>query len=166
MGLAEKINDKTAKIGIIGLGYVGLPLAVEYAYRDFTVIGIDIDKKKKEKIDRGENYIDDVESEKFAKALEGKKLIAETDFNSIPELDIIYICVPTPFTDNKDPDTSFIHISTNEISKRLRKDQLIILKSTTRIIGIYWPSISAQLVQRCQRKIFYRDWIINYLFGI
>jgi len=131
MGLAEKINEKTAKIGVVGLGYVGLPLAVEYAYNGFTVVGIDIDKKKKRKIDLGENYIDDVEAEKFAQALESKKLVAESDFNSIPDLDIIYICVPTPFTDNKDPDISYIHHSTKEIAKRLRKDQLIILKSTT-----------------------------------
>lgn len=131
MGLSEKINDKTAKVGIIGLGYVGLPIAVEYAYKGFTVVGIDVDKRKKEKIDRGENYIDDVETEKFAKAVEEKKLTASTNYDLIPELDVIYICVPTPFTSNKDPDNSYIHHAAKEITKRLRKDQLIILKSTT-----------------------------------
>lgn len=131
MGLSEKINDKTATIGIIGLGYVGLPLAVEYAYKGFTVIGIDIDKRKKELIDRGENYIDDVETEKFDKAVAEKKLIASTNYDSVAEMDVIYICVPTPFTINKDPDNSFIHFAAKEIAKRLRKDQLIILKSTT-----------------------------------
>ena len=104
MGLAEKINDKTAKVGIIGLGYVGLPIAVDYAHKGFTVVGIDVDKKKKEKIDRGENYIDDVETEKFTKAVEEKKLTAVTNYDLISELDIIYICVPTPFTANKNPD--------------------------------------------------------------
>lgn len=131
MGLAEKINDKTAKVGIIGLGYVGLPIAVDYAHKGFTVIGIDVDKKKKEKIDRGENYIDDVEPEKFSKAVQQKKLTAVSNYDVIAELDIIYICVPTPFTVNKDPDNSYIHSSAKEIAKRLRKDQLIILKSTT-----------------------------------
>lgn len=131
MGLSEKINDKTAKVGIIGLGYVGLPLAVEYAHKGFTVVGIDIDKRKKEMIDRGENYIDDVETEKFARAIEEKKLTATINYNIVPELDLIYICVPTPFTINKDPDNSYIHYSAREIAKRLRKDQLIILKSTT-----------------------------------
>jgi len=131
MGLAEKINDKTAKVGIIGLGYVGLPIAVDYAHKGFTVVGIDVDKKKKEKIDRGENYIDDVEPEKFTKAVQQQKLTAVTNYDVIAELDIIYICVPTPFTVNKDPDNSYIHSSAKEIAKRLRKDQLIILKSTT-----------------------------------
>lgn len=131
MKLLEKIKDKSAKIGIIGLGYVGLPLAVEYAHEGFTVIGIDVDKRKKEKIDRGENYIDDVETDKFVKAVKDKKLIASINYNSVPDLDVIYICVPTPFTPNKDPDNSYIHDSAREIAKGLRKEQLIILKSTT-----------------------------------
>jgi UDP-N-acetyl-D-glucosamine dehydrogenase len=131
MGLSEKISDKTAKIGIIGLGYVGLPIAVEYAYKGFTVVGIDVDKTKKKKIDRGENYIDDVEAEKFDNAIAEKKLTAATNYEAVPELDVIYICVPTPFTINKDPDNSFIHDAAKEIAKRLRKEQLIILKSTT-----------------------------------
>ncbi|MCI0493364.1 nucleotide sugar dehydrogenase, partial [candidate division KSB1 bacterium] len=131
MSLAEKINNKTAKVGIIGLGYVGLPLAVEYAHKGFTVVGIDIDQRKKEKIDRGENYIDDVENSKFNKAIEEKKLTASTNYKQVADLDIIYICVPTPFTPNKDPDNSYIHQAAKEIAKGLRKEQLIILKSTT-----------------------------------
>jgi len=131
MGLAEKINNKSAKVGIIGLGYVGLPLAIEYAIRGFSVIGIDIDPGKKEKLDRGENYIDDIESSKFNKAIISKKFVAATDYESIPDLDVIFICVPTPFTINKDPDISYIIDSTKGIAKGLRKDHLIILKSTT-----------------------------------
>jgi UDP-N-acetyl-D-glucosamine dehydrogenase len=131
MNLAQKIENKSAKIGIIGLGYVGLPLAVEYAHKGFTVVGIDVDQRKKEKIDRGENYIDDVEQDKFVKAINEKKLTAATNYDQVPDLDIIYICVPTPFTPNKDPDNSYIHQSAQEIAKGLRKEQLIILKSTT-----------------------------------
>ncbi|UCE06468.1 MAG: nucleotide sugar dehydrogenase [bacterium] len=131
MGLAEKINDKSAKVGIIGLGYVGLPLAIEYAIRGFSVIGIDVDPRKKEKLDRGENYIDDIESSKFNKAIISKKFVATTDYESISDLDVIFICVPTPFTINKDPDISYIIDSAKGIAKGLRKDHLIILKSTT-----------------------------------
>ncbi len=131
MGILEKIEDKSAKIGIVGLGYVGLPLAVEYAHKGFTVEGIDIDKRKKEKIDRCENYIDDVETDKFVKAIKDKKLTASINYNLVSELDVIYICVPTPFTPNKDPDNSYIHESAREIAKGLRKEQLVILKSTT-----------------------------------
>lgn len=131
MGLAEKIKDKSAKVGIIGLGYVGLPLAVEYAIKGFSVVGIDIDPRKKEKLEQGENYIDDIESAKFNKAINTKKLIASTNYESIPDLDVIFICVPTPFTINKDPDISYIIDSAKEIAKGLRKEHLIILKSTT-----------------------------------
>ncbi len=131
MGLLEKINDKSAKIGIIGLGYVGLPLAVEYAHKGFTVVGIDIDKRKKEKIDRCENYIDDVEIDKFVKAIKDKKFTAAINYNQVSDLDVIYICVPTPFTPNKDPDNSYIHNAAREIAKGLREEQLIIVKSTT-----------------------------------
>lgn len=131
MGLTEKIKARSAKIGIIGLGYVGLPLAVEYAYKGFTVIGIDIDKRKKENIDRCENYIDDVENDKFVMAVKEKKLMASINYNSVPELDVIFICVPTPFTANKDPDNSYIQDASREIGKRIRREQLIILKSTT-----------------------------------
>ncbi len=131
MGLAEKIKDKSATIGIIGLGYVGLPLAVEYADKGFNVLGVDLDQRKIDKIKRGENYIDDVETDKFVRAVQNKKFVAASDYKAVPKMDAIYICVPTPFTLHKDPDNSYIWDSTREIAKGLRKDQLIILKSTT-----------------------------------
>lgn len=131
MGLIEKIHDKSAKVGIIGLGYVGLPLAIEYAVNGFSVVGIDVDSRKKAKLDKGENYIDDIESSKFDKAIKDKKFEAHTDYKLISECDIIYICVPTPFTPNKDPDISYIIDSANGVASGLRKDQVVILKSTT-----------------------------------
>ena len=131
MGLVEKIENKSAKVGIIGLGYVGLPLAIEYVLSGFSVIGIDVDERKKEKIDKGENYIDDITSEKWDKTIKSGRFIASTNYDSVPDLDIIYICVPTPFTVNKDPDVSYIIDSTKGVASGLRKDQVIILKSTT-----------------------------------
>jgi len=131
MGLVEKISDKSAKIGIIGLGYVGLPLAIEYAVKGFSVVGIDVDPRKKEKLDRGENYIDDIEPAKFDEVIKAKKFTASMNYDSIPELDIIYICVPTPFTANKNPDVSYIIDAAKGVASGLRKDHLVILKSTT-----------------------------------
>ncbi|MBL7093532.1 nucleotide sugar dehydrogenase [candidate division KSB1 bacterium] len=131
MGLTEKIENKSAKIGIVGLGYVGLPLAVEYALKGFDVVGIDVDKRKKESLDKGENYIDDITPEKWEHVFKSGKFKAEMNYDSVAELDIIFICVPTPFTPTKNPDISYIVDSTQGIRSGLRRDQLIILKSTT-----------------------------------
>ena len=141
MRLAEKISNRSAKIGVIGLGYVGLPLAIEYAVKGFTVIGIDVDQRKKEKLDKGENYIDDIEPTKFSKAIETKKFSATTNYKSIPDLDVIFIAVPTPFTANKEPDISYIIDAAKGIAGGLRKDQVVILKSTT------FPETTEKVVQ-------------------
>ena len=131
MGLREKIEDKSAKVGIIGLGYVGLPLAVEYALKGFDVVGIDVDERKKKAIDEGKNYIEDITQEKWDGVMKSGRFRATTSYEDIPELDVIYICVPTPFTKNKDPKIDYIVDSAKGIASGLRKDQLIILKSTT-----------------------------------
>ena len=131
MGLKERIEEKSAKIGVIGLGYVGLPLAVEFAENGFTVLGIDNDENKTQSINKGENYIDDVENTKLEKAVEAELLSATTSYAGVTDLDVIYICVPTPFTKNKEPDVSYIKMASEGIKAGLRKDQLIILKSTT-----------------------------------
>ncbi len=131
MGLIEKIKDKSAKVGVVGLGYVGLPLAIEYVLNGFEVIGIDNDPRKKDKLDKGENYIDDITPEKFSQAMKTKKFTATTKYDSVPDLDVIFICVPTPFTANKEPDVSFIVDSTESIAPGLKKDSVVILKSTT-----------------------------------
>ena len=131
MSLQKKIETEEALIGIMGLGYVGLPLAVSFANAGFGVLGTDISEKRVNKVNQGESYIGDVEPEEF-KALVGKGLISATsDFETLRDCDIINICVPTPFTLSKEPDVSYIVSSSEEISKRLRKEQLIILKSTT-----------------------------------
>ena len=129
--LEQKIKTKKAVVGVIGLGYVGLPLAVEYGLNGFKVIGIDVSEWKVEKINKGENYIRDVNDKDLLKVVKKKLLRAEVHYDSVPEMDIILICVPTPFTENKDPDISYIVSASEEISKRMRKGQIIILKSTT-----------------------------------
>jgi UDP-N-acetyl-D-glucosamine dehydrogenase len=131
MTLEQKIKDKKAKIGVVGLGYVGLPLAVEFADKGFYTLGIDVDRRKIEKMNRGENYIQDVENERFRKLVESGMLEGTTKYGRTGELDIIYICVPTPFTPNKEPDISYIEQATDSIAAHLRKEQLIVLKSTT-----------------------------------
>lgn len=131
MIIENKILSKEAKIGIIGLGYVGLPLAVEIADVGFDVIGLDIKKDKVDLINNGKNYIEDIDSEKLKLLSEKGKLKATTDFSTINKLDIIFICVPTPLTQTKEPDLSAIINASEAISKHMRKGQLIILESTT-----------------------------------
>lgn len=131
MNLREKISNKSAKIGVIGLGYVGLPLSFEYAQAGFHVIGIDNDMKKINALREGENYIDDVDSDKLKKLLLAGKIEAESDYSRIAEVDVIFICVPTPFTINKEPDVSYIRDAGEGILNGLRKEHLVILKSTT-----------------------------------
>ncbi|MDZ7314488.1 MAG: nucleotide sugar dehydrogenase [candidate division KSB1 bacterium] len=131
MELKEKLQNKTAKIGVVGLGYVGLPLAVEFAHKGFWVLGIDVDERKIDNLKKGVNYIADVDDAKLEKAVREGKLEAETSYDRVSELDVIYICVPTPFTKNKEPDISYIVDSAEAIAKGLRSGQLIILKSTT-----------------------------------
>ncbi len=131
MELKEKILKKKAVVGIIGLGYVGLPLAIAIGEAGFKVIGIDIDKEKVNKINKGESYLEDVKSEEIKKLVEKGFLRAYNTYEKIKECDIINITVPTPFTLTKDPDISYIIDAGKEISKRMRKGQLIILRSTT-----------------------------------
>ncbi len=141
MNLESKIGDKTAVVGVIGLGYVGLPLAVEYAKAGFQVVGIDSDAGKIEKLRQGENYIQDVHSGLLKEMVQMGRIEAETDYRRIGEMDVIFICVPTPFTDNKEPDVSYIRDAARGIASGLRKEQLIILKSTT------YPETTEKLVQ-------------------
>jgi UDP-N-acetyl-D-glucosamine dehydrogenase len=129
--LKQKISDKTACIGVIGLGYVGLPLIVEFSLKGFNGIGFEVDKKKADSINEGVSYIVDVTSENVQKCLDTKKLVATTDFSRLAECDVIIICVPTPLRKTKDPDMSYILASGKEIKKYARRGQLIILESTT-----------------------------------
>ncbi len=106
--LAEKIRTKRARVGIVGLGYVGLPLAVEFAKAGFTVTGIDISEEKTRRVNAGDSYIGDIPSATLAPLVESGKLRATSDFSAVLELDTINICVPTPLRKTKDPDMSFI----------------------------------------------------------
>ncbi|MEP7234330.1 MAG: nucleotide sugar dehydrogenase [Ignavibacteriota bacterium] len=139
--LEKKIRSGTAKIGVVGLGYVGLPLAVEFARKGFQTVGIDLDKRKIDSLASGKNYIQDIGDEALASVIKNKKFSAQSDYTGSEDLDVIYICVPTPFTDNKEPDISFIRSAAESISKNLRDGQLIILKSTT------YPNTTEGLVQ-------------------
>src|SRR3989440_6538448 len=129
--LAEKIRTRTARVGIVGLGYVGLPLAVEFAKAGFSVTGIDISEEKTRRVNAGDSYIGDISSATLAPLVESGKLRATTDFAAVLELDTINICVPTPLRKTKDPDMSFIVSSCGEIAKYFHAGMLVILESTT-----------------------------------
>ncbi len=131
MSLIKKIDDKTAKIGVIGLGYVGLPLAAEFVNAGFKVIGIDVDEKKVDSINSGINYIKDVDDNVLKQSVKRKTLTATTDFSVVKSLDSISICVPTPLNKEKNPDISYIVSVMSEIENYLHSDTLIILESTT-----------------------------------
>lgn len=129
--LKTLIKRKKIKVGIIGLGYVGLPLAVEIADKGAEVIGFDINKKRVAQVNNGISTINDVESSVLRKFTKNKKIKATTDLKQLKACDIILICVPTPVDENKEPDLKPVINSTREIAKTLRKGQLVILKSTT-----------------------------------
>jgi UDP-N-acetyl-D-glucosamine dehydrogenase len=131
MSLANKIKQKKARVGVVGLGYVGLPLAVEYASKGFETIGIETDQAKVDAVNAGKNYIADVDDKAFRRAVKRGLLKAMNDYGYVASLDVLFICVPTPFTANKEPDISYIVSATEQIAPRLRKEHLVILKSTT-----------------------------------
>ena len=129
--IKKLISDKTARIGVIGLGYVGLPLIVEFALKGFPTVGFEVDQKKVDELNKGNSHIVDVPSENVQKVLETKKFEATTDFSKLKDCDVIIICVPTPLRKTKDPDMSFILAAGEQIKKYARRGQLVILESTT-----------------------------------
>jgi UDP-N-acetyl-D-glucosamine dehydrogenase len=129
--LEKLIVEKGALIGVIGLGYVGLPLIVEFCLKGFNAVGFEVDETKTSEINAGRSYIVDVTSENVKKCVDGGKLIATTDFSKLGDCDVIIICVPTPLRKTKDPDMSYILTAGGEIQKYMRSGQLIILESTT-----------------------------------
>ena len=138
--LQEKIRNHTAKIGVVGLGYVGLPLAVEFAKAGFTVTGIDLDSRKTNLINAGESYIADIPTNVLEPLSKGGKVRGTTDFSVIRDLDTINICVPTPLRKTKDPDMSYIVSACQEIAQYLHPGMLIVLESTT------YPGTTDELV--------------------
>jgi len=131
MSLKTKIKQKEAQIGVIGLGYVGLPLAVEFAKAGFSVTGIDIDESKVAGINAGENYIPDIADDTLRRLVRSGNLRATNDMDVIADLDAVTICVPTPLSKVGDPDISYIITAINAINKGIHKNLLIILESTT-----------------------------------
>lgn len=129
--LETKLVDKTATLGIVGLGYVGLPTAVEKASIGYSVIGFDVSKEKILDINAGVNYISDVDNQLFKNLVSSGNLSATTDFSRLIEVDVVFICVPTPIDEYKQPDLSFVKQSSLEISKHIKKGTLVILESTT-----------------------------------
>lgn len=138
--LADKIRSRSARVGIVGLGYVGLPLAVEFAKAGFTVTGIDVSEEKVRRVNAGDSYIGDIASSTLAPLVESGKLRATADFSAVLELDTINICVPTPLRKTKDPDMSFIVSSCSEIGRYFHAGMLVILESTT------YPGTTDELV--------------------
>jgi UDP-N-acetyl-D-glucosamine dehydrogenase len=144
--LTNKIKTKTARVGVVGLGYVGLPLAVEYANEGYSVTGIDLQTSKVDQINNGISYIQDVPTSVVAPAVAAKKLRATTDFSVVAELDTINICVPTPLRKTKDPDMSYIVSACEEIAKYVHPGMLVILESTT------YPGTTDELVRPLLEK--------------
>ena len=129
--LINKLKDKSAKIAILGLGYVGLPLAVVFGEAGFQVTGVDPDKRKIDSLAAGNSYIPDVKSEAIAKLIKSGHFTATTDFSVLGEIDAVSICVPTPLRQTGDPDMSFIISATDELGKYVHKGMVVVLESTT-----------------------------------
>jgi UDP-N-acetyl-D-glucosamine dehydrogenase len=129
--LIKKLQDKTAKIGILGMGYVGMPLAVVFAEAGFNVLGIDPDKRKVDTFNKDISYIQDVSSEKVAKLHQSGHLNMTTDFAALAEMDAVSICVPTPLRKTGDPDMSYILSATEQLTKYIHAGMVIVLESTT-----------------------------------
>jgi UDP-N-acetyl-D-glucosamine dehydrogenase len=131
MTLVEKLKARTARVCVIGQGYVGLPLAVEFAQAGFSVTGIDLDVERVTALNAGQSYIPDVESTRLQAMLAQGRYAASADLTCLGDADAIVICVPTPLRKSKDPDISFVLSAANEVAQRMRAGQLIVLESTT-----------------------------------
>src|SRR5262245_7944960 len=129
--LKEKFKSHSGTVGILGLGYVGLPLACEFAKAGLTVTGFEVDPSKVKNLMAGRSYIGDIESQEIRELVKTKRLFATTDFEKLRGMDAIVVCVPTPLNKTKDPDISYIDQATRKIARTLHRGQLIILESTT-----------------------------------
>jgi len=138
--LEEKIKNRTALVGIIGMGYVGLPLAVELGKENFKIIGIDVNKDKVDLVNSGRSDIDDVKDEDLQPLVKAGKIETTTDFSALKKVDCVAICVPTPLSKTKDPDVSYILAAVEQVQKYLHPGQLVILESTT------YPGTTEELI--------------------
>jgi UDP-N-acetyl-D-glucosamine dehydrogenase len=141
VNLKSKIRDRTARIGVVGLGYVGLPLAVEFAKQGFDVTGFDVDSSKTDEINASRSYILDVETADVEACVTAGRLRATTDMSSLKDMDAIDICVPTPLRKTKDPDLSYVIQAVDAVKASLTRGQLVILESTT------YPGTTDEVVQ-------------------
>ena len=139
--LIDKLRDRSARVGVIGLGYVGLPLVVELAEVGFACTGLDVDRRKVDALNRGESYIPDVPSEQVARVTKAGRFRATTEFKALDDLDTVNICVPTPLRKTKDPDLSYVIGAVEQVAKHLHRGQLVILESTT------YPGTTDEVVQ-------------------
>jgi UDP-N-acetyl-D-glucosamine dehydrogenase len=138
--LSDKIRSRTAKVGVVGLGYVGLPLAVEYAAGGYQVTGIDLSEAKVARVNAGDLYVGNIASSVLAPLIEKDRLRATTDFSVLQDLDTVNICMPTPLRKTKDPDMSYIVAASEQIAQYLHSGMLVILESTT------YPGTTDELV--------------------
>ncbi|RMF04795.1 MAG: nucleotide sugar dehydrogenase, partial [Chloroflexi bacterium] len=129
--LLEKINNKTARVSVIGLGYVGLPLASGFAKSGYHVTGIDAIEPKVSMLNSGISYIPDVPTDEIAPLVSGGLLSATTDYGALERADVVFICVPTPFDSMKAPDLTFVRQASSGIAQHLHAGQLVVLQSTT-----------------------------------
>ena len=129
--LLKKIEDKTLRMGVVGLGYVGLPLAVEKAKAGFRTIGFDVQEAKVNAVNEGKNYIGDVVDDDLKTLVKSGMLKATMDFSFIKDVDFIAICVPTPLDEHQQPDISYVKDSAISVSKHLKKGTMVVLESTT-----------------------------------
>src|ERR1700716_1019889 len=139
--LAARFDDRSAKIGVIGLGYVGLPWARTIAERGFTVLGFDLDPVKVARLNAGQSYIRHISSESIAALHEAGRLAATGDVSRLADADAILLCVPTPLTRQREPDLSFVLRTTESLAPHLRRGQLIVLESTT------YPGTTREIMQ-------------------
>nr|WP_160033564.1 nucleotide sugar dehydrogenase [Paenibacillus sp. An7] len=139
--LMNAIENKKAVLGVVGLGYVGLPLAVEMVKQGFTVIGIDLDPSKVESIYQGESYIHDISSEELKTVMQSGRFQPTTDYSMLRVIDALSICVPTPLSENQDPDTSYIETVVDQIKLHMKEGMLITLESTT------YPGTTEELIE-------------------
>src|SRR5712692_1863111 len=127
----EKVSTRSLRVGIIGLGYVGLPLAVTFAEAGFHITGIDTDQQRVNQASRGESYIPDISSSTLQKLIDTQRICFTSDYNALDDIDAVSICVPTPLRKTRDPDISYIISATQQIREHLHPGQLVILESTT-----------------------------------
>lgn len=160
--LLKKIENKEIEVGVVGLGYVGLPLAVEKAKAGFKTIGFDVQEEKVNLVNEGHNYIGDVVDSDLKKLVDEGMLKATTDFSFVKDVDFIAICVPTPLDSHQEPDISYVKASTEAISKYLTKGTMVVLESTT------YPGTTEELIKpileegsglKCRRRFL--SWIFS-----